>query len=328
MRCARRSREELVEDRRGVRRRAGHRHGGFHQLRRRRGVHPLPAAASSCRPIATRQTRSYARRLRTTTRTRWQRGSRMRDGRRARATSSLKSAMETYGLYRFDGMSLEDFRSGAVSADAIVSAAYSQLGVVWGGTTPGVGLDCSGLTQYCYRQAGSRFRETLKASTPRARSLPVGSPAGRHPLPNGACWHLHRGRPLHPRAPSGRGREDRERDLELHLRPVVSIDKEQEDGQEDETDGHMRRRRCGDPYRGRARALCDSPFRARDRRPLQRNKGQQIEQADDSFQAMRAPPGRARTVRARSRSPIRRSWSLERRESGDVLRGALRGTRR
>ncbi|MDE8685717.1 hydrolase Nlp/P60, partial [Adlercreutzia rubneri] len=27
---------------------------------------------------------------------------------------SLKSAMETYGLYRFDGMSLEDFRSGAV----------------------------------------------------------------------------------------------------------------------------------------------------------------------------------------------------------------------
>ena len=34
--------EELVEDRRGVRRRAGHHHGGLHQLRRRRGVHPLP----------------------------------------------------------------------------------------------------------------------------------------------------------------------------------------------------------------------------------------------------------------------------------------------
>lgn len=34
--------EELVEDRRGVRRRAGHRHGGLHKLRRRRGVHPLP----------------------------------------------------------------------------------------------------------------------------------------------------------------------------------------------------------------------------------------------------------------------------------------------
>ena len=39
---------------------------------------------------------------------------------------------------------------------AALQAAYSQLGVpyVWGGSTPGVGLDCSGLTQYCYRQAG------------------------------------------------------------------------------------------------------------------------------------------------------------------------------
>lgn len=38
----------------------------------------------------------------------------------------------------------------------IVAAAYGQLGVpyVWGGSTPGVGLDCSGLTQYCYAQAG------------------------------------------------------------------------------------------------------------------------------------------------------------------------------
>lgn len=69
---------------------------------------------------------------------------------------SLKSVMETYNLYRFDGMSVEDLQSGMLSADAVVSAAYSQLGVpyVWGGTTPGVGLDCSGLTQYCYKQAG------------------------------------------------------------------------------------------------------------------------------------------------------------------------------
>ena len=42
------------------------------------------------------------------------------------------------------------------SGDVIVQAAYSQLGVpyVWGGSTPNVGLDCSGLTQYCYAQAG------------------------------------------------------------------------------------------------------------------------------------------------------------------------------
>ena len=39
---------------------------------------------------------------------------------------------------------------------AVIDAAFSQLGVpyAWGGTTPGVGLDCSGLTQYCYSQAG------------------------------------------------------------------------------------------------------------------------------------------------------------------------------
>lgn len=64
--------------------------------------------------------------------------------------------MDTYNLRRFDSMSVEDLESGALSADAVIAAAYSQLGVpyVWGGTTPGVGLDCSGLTQYCYRQAG------------------------------------------------------------------------------------------------------------------------------------------------------------------------------
>ena len=43
----------------------------------------------------------------------------------------------------------------AVAADA-VRHALTQLGVpyVWGGTTPGVGLDCSGLTQWAYHEAG------------------------------------------------------------------------------------------------------------------------------------------------------------------------------
>jgi cell wall-associated NlpC family hydrolase len=43
----------------------------------------------------------------------------------------------------------------AVAANA-VRHALTQLGVpyVWGGTTPGVGLDCSGLTQWAYREAG------------------------------------------------------------------------------------------------------------------------------------------------------------------------------
>lgn len=42
-----------------------------------------------------------------------------------------------------------------VAAEA-VRHALTQLGVPydWGGTTPGVGLDCSGLTQWAYREAG------------------------------------------------------------------------------------------------------------------------------------------------------------------------------
>ena len=77
------------------------------------------------------------------------------------ATSSeyvqtLQSIMKTYNLYRFDGMTVEQYESMAANGDAIVQAAYSQLGVpyVWGGETPGVGLDCSGLTMYCYSTVG------------------------------------------------------------------------------------------------------------------------------------------------------------------------------
>ncbi len=42
------------------------------------------------------------------------------------------------------------------AAQTIVNAAWSQIGVpyVWGGTSPYVGLDCSGLTQWCHAQAG------------------------------------------------------------------------------------------------------------------------------------------------------------------------------
>lgn len=51
------------------------------------------------------------------------------------------------------------------AAQTIVNAAYSQLGVpyVWGGTTPGVGLDCSGLVQYCHKVAGISIGRTSGA---------------------------------------------------------------------------------------------------------------------------------------------------------------------
>lgn len=89
--------------------------------------------------------------------------------------ASLKSAMDAWGLRRFDGMSLEDFRSGAADGGAIVAAAVGQLGVpyVWGGTTPGVGLDCSGLTQYCYAQAGISIPRNSEDQAASGRRVPL-----------------------------------------------------------------------------------------------------------------------------------------------------------
>lgn len=88
---------------------------------------------------------------------------------------SLKAAMDAYGLRRFDGMSLDDFKSGAADKDAIVAAAVSQLGVpyVWGGSTPGVGLDCSGLTQYCYAQAGISIPRYSEDQAGAGRRVPL-----------------------------------------------------------------------------------------------------------------------------------------------------------
>ena len=58
----------------------------------------------------------------------------------------------------------------------IIATAYEQLGTpyVWGGTTPFRGLDCSGLTQYCYRQAGVSIPRVDTSQRQASRSvLPV-----------------------------------------------------------------------------------------------------------------------------------------------------------
>lgn len=72
--------------------------------------------------------------------------------------------------------------------DAAVQAALTQLGTpyVWGGTTPGVGFDCSGFTQWAWRQAGVELPRLAQEQT-------VGRPVSRHELQAGdlAVWDGH-----------------------------------------------------------------------------------------------------------------------------------------
>lgn len=71
----------------------------------------------------------------------------------------------------------------AGSGSTIVSAAYSQIGVpyVWGGSTPGVGLDCSGLVQYCYAQAGISIPRT-------SGDILASGTIVSDPQPGDICW--------------------------------------------------------------------------------------------------------------------------------------------
>lgn len=69
------------------------------------------------------------------------------------------------------------------AAATIVSAAWSQIGVPyeWGGTRPNVGLDCSGLTQYCHRVAGISIPRTS------GEQLAAGKRV-TNPEPGDVCW--------------------------------------------------------------------------------------------------------------------------------------------
>lgn len=76
------------------------------------------------------------------------------------APGEVASALRDPGLFG-DGVAvrLPDGSSALAPNSVAASAvrhALTQLGVPyhWGGTTPGVGLDCSGLTQWAYREAG------------------------------------------------------------------------------------------------------------------------------------------------------------------------------
>lgn len=62
---------------------------------------------------------------------------------------------------------------GGTPNTAALGVAQTQLGVpyVWGGSTPDVGLDCSGLTSYCYSATGYSIGRTTGAQYASARYI-------------------------------------------------------------------------------------------------------------------------------------------------------------
>jgi cell wall-associated NlpC family hydrolase len=71
--------------------------------------------------------------------------------------------LEKAAQYGLGGPASSAPPTGAAGAgDAAVAAALTQLGVpyVWGGETPGVGFDCSGLVQWAFAQAGVSLPRT------------------------------------------------------------------------------------------------------------------------------------------------------------------------
>lgn len=80
-----------------------------------------------------------------------------------RSGAYVDEVLDKASEYGLGGPSAElPIGDSAGAGEAAVAAALTQLGVpyVWGGTTPGVGLDCSGLVQWAYAQAGVTLPRT------------------------------------------------------------------------------------------------------------------------------------------------------------------------
>jgi len=74
-------------------------------------------------------------------------------GTKTTSKTNWASAAAAAGL---NGTDYATGTAGTASEQGVVSEASKYLGVPyqWGGTAPGVGLDCSGLTQWAYHEAG------------------------------------------------------------------------------------------------------------------------------------------------------------------------------
>jgi cell wall-associated NlpC family hydrolase len=77
-------------------------------------------------------------------------------------------------ITRLNGATLSNLPP-AGGASRVVSAAESQIGVPyqWGGESPGVGFDCSGLTQWSWRQAGVGLPRTAQAQYDSVAHIPL-----------------------------------------------------------------------------------------------------------------------------------------------------------
>ncbi len=89
------------------------------------------------------------------------------------------------------------------AAAAIVNAAYSQLGVpyVWGGSRPGQGLDCSGLTQYCHRVAGISIPRYSGDQSAQGRSVSNPQPGDIFCQPGHVGIYIGGGKVIHAPEP-------------------------------------------------------------------------------------------------------------------------------
>ena len=98
------------------------------------------------------------------------------------SSSGTSSEDSSSGPGSSSGGSSADYDQSA--AEIIVNAAWSQVGVaeyIYGTQNPGVSFDCSGLTQWCYAQAGISIPRTS------SEQLAAGTIVS-DPQPGDICW--------------------------------------------------------------------------------------------------------------------------------------------